>query len=132
MRSAIVLVLAVGFSPWLQDRQAPPSADDKSKKPALSIRVTPAVSFSPARVRAFAELKGGPDDNQELYCAAVEWDWGDLTQSESASDCEPSSMITSPTVECGANRFSRPSPLPAQNDPASCVRSKYSGLCRAW
>jgi hypothetical protein len=63
--------------------------DEKAKKPTLSVRASPAVSFSPARVRAVAELKGGPDDYQALYCAAVEWDWGDLTQSEEAADCEP-------------------------------------------
>jgi hypothetical protein len=89
MRSAIVLVLACGIAPLLPERQAPPSPDEKSKKAVLSLRATPAVAFSPARVRAIAELKGGPDDNPELYCAAVEWDWGDQTQSESASDCEP-------------------------------------------
>ncbi len=53
------------------------------------MRATPAIAFSPARIRAVAELKGGPDDYQEFYCAGVEWDWGDLTQSESATDCEP-------------------------------------------
>jgi hypothetical protein len=88
MRSALVFVLALGFGPVWQG-QDPPASDEKLKKPSLSVRATPAVSFSPARVRAVAELKGGPDDYQELYCAAVEWDWGDLTQSEAATDCEP-------------------------------------------
>ena len=36
-----------------------------------------------------AELKGGPDDAEELYCAAVEWEWGDGTKSQSNVDCEP-------------------------------------------
>ena len=89
MRSALVCMLAFGLSPLVQDPQGPPTTDEKSKKATLMVRATPTVAFSPARVRAVAEVKGGPDDNQDLYCAAVEWGWGDLTQSESASDCEP-------------------------------------------
>jgi hypothetical protein len=87
MRSALVLVLVLGLGPLAQDQ--PPGSGDKSKKPMLTVKATPAVAFSPARVRAIAELKGGPDDYQEYYCATVEWDWGDLTQSESGTDCEP-------------------------------------------
>jgi hypothetical protein len=34
-------------------------------------------------------LKGGPDDYEDYYCPAVEWDWGDGTRSEASSDCEP-------------------------------------------
>jgi hypothetical protein len=94
MRVAPLLIVALGFlSPLgtsaLAPQQPPAPDDEKSKKPALSVRASPAVSFSPARVRAVAELKGGPDDYQALYCAAVEWDWGDLTQSEESADCEP-------------------------------------------
>ena len=90
MRKAWGLTMALGLAavPVLAHQDAG-DAGDKNKKPALSVRATPAVSFSPARVRAVAELKGGPDDAQDFYCAAVEWDWGDLTQSEEATDCEP-------------------------------------------
>ena len=35
------------------------------------------------------EDKGGPSDYEDFYCTSVEWDWGDGTVSESASDCEP-------------------------------------------
>ena len=35
-----------------------------------------------------ADLKGG-DDSEELYCATVEWDWGDDTRSEAQTDCDP-------------------------------------------
>ncbi len=89
MRSVLLVLLALSLGPSGQDAPGPQSPDDRNKKPTLSVKATPAVSFSPARIRAFAELKGGPNDNPELYCAAVEWDWGDLTQSESATDCEP-------------------------------------------
>ena len=34
-----------------------------------------------------ADLKG--DDSEDLYCASVEWDWGDDTRSESKTDCDP-------------------------------------------
>ena len=32
---------------------------------------------------------GGADDFQDLYCAKVEWTWGDATTSEATDDCEP-------------------------------------------
>jgi hypothetical protein len=76
--------------------------EDKSRKPALSIRASPPISFSPARVRAIAELKGGPDDSQDYYCLSVEWDWGDQTRSEESNDCEP----YEPGVSQIARRFS--------------------------
>jgi hypothetical protein len=86
--SGFAVALGLVVAPVLAQQNAG-DAEDKDKKPALSIRATPAVSFSPSRVRAVAELRGGPDDAQTFYCAAVEWDWGDLTRSEEASDCEP-------------------------------------------
>jgi hypothetical protein len=71
--------------------QQPPAVEDKTKKekPALSLRASPPISFSPATIHVIGELKGGPDDYEELYCAALEWDWGDGTKSEAASDCDP-------------------------------------------
>lgn len=62
-------------------------ADDK--KPSLSLKVTPPLGFSPLRVHAVIDVRGGADDNVELYCAGMEWDWGDGTVSESSSDCDP-------------------------------------------
>ena len=59
------------------------------KKPSLSLKASPTIVFSPARVVVTAELKGGADDSAELYCPSLEWDWGDGTRSESGSDCEP-------------------------------------------
>lgn len=65
--------------------------DDKSKKnrASLLLKATPSISFSPARVVVSAELKGGSSDTDEFYCPTLEWDWGDGTKSESASDCSP-------------------------------------------
>jgi hypothetical protein len=59
------------------------------KKPSLSLKASPAVSFAPARIMLVAELKGGPDDPEEFYCPSVEWEWGDLTQSIAEADCAP-------------------------------------------
>ena len=64
-------------------------AADKSTKPTVSLRANPAIGFAPIRVVLTAELKGGSDDYEEFYCAAVEWIWGDDTKSESKNDCEP-------------------------------------------
>lgn len=47
------------------------------------------MGFSPLRVRAVIDVRGGSDDFAEFYCAGMEWDWGDGTVSESASDCDP-------------------------------------------
>lgn len=62
---------------------------EKKPKPTVSLKVSPVVGFSPARMVVTAELKGGADDYEEFYCATVEWDWGDDTRSESKTDCEP-------------------------------------------
>jgi hypothetical protein len=59
------------------------------KKPSVTIRVAPAISFSPARVVITAELRGGAPDDPDLYCPEIEWDWGDGTKSESSENCEP-------------------------------------------
>ena len=64
-----------------QDQREP-----NDRKPSLSLKLTPPIGFSPLRVHAVAELKG---DNAELYCASIEWDWGDGTLSENSEDCNP-------------------------------------------
>ncbi len=60
-----------------------------NKKPSLSLKATPAVSFAPARVVVVAEVKGGANDFEEFYCPSVEWEWGDLTTSTAEADCQP-------------------------------------------
>jgi hypothetical protein len=69
----------------------PPAVEDKAKKekPSLSVRASPPISFSPATIHVVGELKGGPDDYEDLYCMTLEWDWGDGTRSEAAADCDP-------------------------------------------
>lgn len=65
------------------------SGPDKKAKPGVSVKVSPLIGFSPARMVLTADLKGGADDYQDFYCPSVEWDWGDDTKSESKTDCEP-------------------------------------------
>lgn len=65
------------------------TAKKEVKKASLSLKVSPTIVFSPARVVVTAELKGGAEDSGELYCPALEWDWGDGTRSESNVDCQP-------------------------------------------
>ena len=69
--------------------------DKRVKGPSLALKVSPSVAFSPARVVVTAELKGGTDVDEELYCPGLEWDWGDGTVSEASEDCEPFAAGTS-------------------------------------
>jgi len=64
-------------------------AQGGNKKPSLSLKATPAVSFAPARIVVVAEVKGGANDNEEFYCPTLLWEWGDLTESTAEADCEP-------------------------------------------
>jgi hypothetical protein len=65
------------------------SEKQKQKKPSVSLKATPAVSFAPSRVVVTAEVRGGADDFEEFYCASIVWDWGDGTESQKTADCEP-------------------------------------------
>ncbi len=62
---------------------------ESDKKASISLKTNPTIGFSPARIVVTAEVKGGANDAEELYCASVEWVWGDETKSESKADCEP-------------------------------------------
>jgi hypothetical protein len=68
---------------------APPEQRDGDKKPSLSLKATPPIGFSPLKVHAVAELRGGANDYADFYCASIEWDWGDGTVSENGEDCDP-------------------------------------------
>jgi len=64
-------------------------AQEKAKRPKVSVRSSPIMAFTPATITFTAELREGDNDFEEYYCASVEWDWGDGTRSESSDDCEP-------------------------------------------
>jgi hypothetical protein len=81
----------------LAAQAAAPAAADK---PSISVKASPSVGFSPARVVITAEIKGGSNDYQEFYCAAVEWEIAtigdesteggfDQGRAEQQSDCDP-------------------------------------------
>lgn len=76
-------LLALGGAVEAQDKQKP-------KRPKLTLRSSPVMTFTPATITFTAELRDGDDDFEQYYCTSVEWDWGDGTRSESSSDdCEP-------------------------------------------
>ena len=65
------------------------AAQDREQDASLRLRATPNVSFAPASVLFVGQIRGGPDDNEELYCPTVEWDWDDETISAQTVDCNP-------------------------------------------
>jgi hypothetical protein len=91
--SARLLQIAVAAAVFATVAHAAGSADDpkekKVKGPSLSLKSNPPVSFSPAKITVTAELRGGDDEDGELYCPGLEWDWGDGTTSEAHEDCAP-------------------------------------------
>ena len=73
---------------------ARPRTSPQPEVPGLAARriaadILDSVLRRRARVVFVADLKGGSDDFEEFYCADVEWEWGDGTESENAIDCEP-------------------------------------------
>ncbi len=90
LRVAGAAVLAVALAvPARSGDQPAERRSPRPEKPKLTLRASPAVAFTPARIFLVAELRGGADDYQDFYCPTVEWDWGDDTRSESSYDCEP-------------------------------------------
>jgi hypothetical protein len=79
-----VALLAGVFAPSLGAAR-----QEENKKPSLSLKATPPIAFSPAKIRVVAEIRGGADDYEEYYCPTIEWEWGDGTMSENTVDCEP-------------------------------------------
>ena len=84
---AATLCASPGLSAPQKDAKDPKDKDDK--RPKLTLKAQPVISMSPSKVTLRAELVGGSNDYEEFYCPTIEWDWGDGTQSESMSDCEP-------------------------------------------
>jgi hypothetical protein len=62
---------------------------EKARRPAVVLRVDQNVGMAPMRVTLTADLIGGADDYQAFYCPAIEWDWGDGTESDASFDCQP-------------------------------------------
>ena len=66
----------------------PVSEKDKGK-PSITVKASPTVAFSPARVVLTADIKGGANDYEDFYCPSIEWYWGDGTSSNQTADCDP-------------------------------------------
>ncbi len=62
---------------------------DQGAKPSMSLRASPSMAFTPARVVVTAELRNVRQDDGTFYCPALEWTWGDGTQSEERPNCDP-------------------------------------------
>ena len=84
----VVPVLVFGY-PVLAAGQKDSDKDKDTRRPRVTLKAQPMVAMSPARIVLTAELVGGSNDFEEFYCPTIQWDWGDGTQSESTSDCEP-------------------------------------------
>jgi len=90
-KSGVAQALVLAFSAFLiiPSNTLLAQGQGGNKRPSLSLKATPSVSFAPARIVVVAEVKGGPDDLEEFYCPTVEWEWGDFTSSTMEADCEP-------------------------------------------
>jgi hypothetical protein len=86
LATAAVCALCLGTGLGLARLAADQSAQGK---PTLVMRADPLMSFTPAKVRFFVELRGGADDYEDFYCPTIEWVWDDDTRSETTSDCDP-------------------------------------------
>jgi hypothetical protein len=84
--AAVAVVAGLARAPEAVAQSAGPDGD---ARPKITLRAQPAVGMAPVRVVLTAELVGGSNDFEEYYCPGLEWDWGDDTQSESSTDCDP-------------------------------------------
>ena len=87
-----VLLAALGvlaFSTLPRAAEGPQQTQRGDERPSLSLRASPSVTFSSNPVLFIATLRGGADDYEEYYCPSIEWDWDDLTTSETTYDCAP-------------------------------------------
>ena len=58
-------------------------------KPSIALKVSPSMGFAPFRAVLTADIRGGPDDYEQFYCASIEWDMGDGNKGEQQLDCDP-------------------------------------------
>jgi hypothetical protein len=91
LAGAASLVLAITFATSASAQKGDKDSKDNpdTKRPKITLKAQPVISMAPSRVVLTAELVGGANDFEDFYCAAVEWEWGDGTKSESSTDCAP-------------------------------------------
>jgi hypothetical protein len=83
------LTMAVASTAAFSRKDNDDTKTEKARRPTLVLKMDRSVGIAPMRVTLTADLIGGADDYQDFYCPAIEWDWGDGTQSESSFDCQP-------------------------------------------
>jgi hypothetical protein len=81
----LVSICALGLTAGPYARDAKPDKD----KPSIEVKSSPSMGFAPFRTVLTVDVKGGPDDFEQYYCASVEWDLGDGTIAEQKLDCDP-------------------------------------------
>ena len=84
--ASLTLAAALAVVAHAQDKAKDNGSD---RRPQLKLTARPPLGMAPLKVVLTADLLGGPNDSEEFYCPAVEWDWGDGTKSESTVDCDP-------------------------------------------
>lgn len=84
---AVILVAMGSAAAVAQDKAKDP--EQEKNRPEIGLKVTPLISFSPAKVTVRAEFKGGALDYEPYYCTTIVWDWDDGTTSENTPDCAP-------------------------------------------
>ena len=87
--ASFALISTALVSAQRSDQNKDSARQTEAKRPKISLRAQPPVGVAPFRVVFTGELQGGADDFEEYYCPTVEWEWGDLTTSESTLDCDP-------------------------------------------
>jgi len=85
---ALVFLVSVCALAVTAGTRARDSKPDKAK-PSIDVKSSPSMGFAPFRTVLTVEVKGGPDDYEQYYCASVEWDLGDGTVAEQKIDCDP-------------------------------------------
>ena len=87
--SLLTAAMMAGASASAQKADKDAKDNPDAKRPKVSLKATPVISMSPARIVLTAEITGGANDFEDFYCPTVQWEWGDGTQSESTNDCAP-------------------------------------------
>jgi hypothetical protein len=87
--ASLLLPATLAASAAVQKADKDAKDNQDNKRPQVRLKAQPVIAMAPARVVLTAELVGGANDFEEFYCPAIEWEWGDGTQSESSSDCAP-------------------------------------------
>ena len=86
---AVATLCVLAFHAPRPSAESSQSDEKRDERPSLSLRSSVKVTISASEVLFVAVLKGGADNYEEFYCPTIEWDWDDLTKSETTYDCEP-------------------------------------------